>query len=130
MYYNPNRQKVHDVKTKLYVAKYLDTIQDENFNQKKIYDIPKPYMFNVQNVTLESEISEFGELVNSMKVAVVTEKQRYLNTFDEFDLAYLDGATPKDEVENGDNANYRIYAIRKQNTIIRIYFLKLVINNQ
>lgn len=129
MYYNPNRQDVLKIKSKLYIAKYLSTDQDENLNQKQVYDTPKKYYFNVMPVNQDSEIKEFGELVTSMKVAVITEKLKYYNKFTEFDKAYLDGATPNNELENGDNANYRVYAIRKQNSIIRVYFLKIV-NNQ
>lgn len=130
MYYNPNRQNILKLKSKVYIAKYLETVQDKYFDQKRVYAKPQKYFFNIQPLTAESEISEFGELVNSMKVAVITEKQKYFDKFNEFDVAYLDGATPDGEAENGDKANYRIYAIRKQNTIIRIYFVKLVIDNQ
>lgn len=128
MYYNPNRQNHLQLKSKVYIAKYLETVQDENFNQKQVYDKPVKYFFNIQPIRQESEIREFGELVNSMKVAVITEKVKYLNKFHEFDAAYLDGEEPIDELEYGDKANYRIYAVRNQNTIIRIYFIKKVIN--
>lgn len=128
MYYNPNRQNHLNLKSKLYIAKYKETIQDEYLNQKQVFYEPIKYYFNVQPLTQESEIREFGELVNSMKVAVITEKQKYLGVFNEFDLAYLDDAEPLDEIDYGDKANYRIYAVRPQNTIIRIYFLKRVIN--
>lgn len=128
MYYNPLKQNHLQLKSKLYIAKYIETIQDENFNQKQVYEKPVKYYFNVQPVRQESEIREFGELVNSMKVAVITEKVKYLNKFHEFDVAYLDGEEPTDELEYGDKANYRIYAVRNQNTIIRIYFIKRVIN--
>lgn len=128
MYYNPNKQNHLNFKSKVYIAKYVDTIQDEYLNQKQVFETPVKYFFNVQPVTQESEIREFGELVNSMKVAVITEKTKYFNKFHEFDVAYLDGVEPTDELENGDKANYRIYAVRNQNTIIRIYFIKRVIN--
>jgi len=130
MYYNPNNQKVLNFNTKLYIAKYKETTQDENLNQKQVYYEPQKFFFNIQPVNKSSEIREFGELVNSMKVAVITQKQKYLNKFNEFDLAYLDGVEPINELEYGDMANYRIYAVRPQNTIIKIYFLKRVINNQ
>lgn len=130
MYYNPNSQKIHDVKSKIYIAKYLRTAQDENFYQKKVYDNPEMFYFNVQPLKNESEIREFGQLSTAMKVAVITEKGKYLDKFNEFDVAYLDGVEPNGELENGDNANYRIYAVRNQNTIIRIYFLKLAVDNK
>ena len=47
-------------------------------------------MFNIQPVTTESEIREFGELAPRLKVATITERIKYENKFNEFDLAYLD----------------------------------------
>ena len=45
--------------------------------------------------------------------------------FKEFDVAYLDGATPDGEEEYGDNANYRLLPPRDGNSVIIIYFEKL-----
>ena len=61
-----------------------------------------------------------------MKVAVITERYKYDNKFEEFDVAYLDGVNPNGEVIKGDNANYRVYAVQPQNMIIKLYFIKLV----
>ena len=63
-----------------------------------------------------------------MKIAVIPRKDKYLFKFHEFDLAYLDGVEPIDELDYGDKANYRIYAVRNQNTLIKIFFIKRVIN--
>lgn len=128
MYYNPNRQNIHDIKSKVYIASKLGVIQDEYFNQIPIYDTPEKYMFNIQNVSQDSEIREFGELSNSMKVAVIREKSKYLDKFKDFDAVYLDGVEPDGELNNGDNANYRIYSVRNQNTSILVYFIKTVKN--
>ena len=45
--------------------------------------------------------------------------------FMEFDKVYVN-TTPDEELHPGDNADYRIYSIRNQNTSIRIYIRKLV----
>lgn len=128
MYYNPVKINHLKFNSYLYIAKYLETIQDENLNQKQVFDKPQKFYFNVQPVSQESEIREFGELVNNMKVAVIPKTSKYIYKFHEFDVAYLDEATPTNELEYGDKANYRIYAIRNQNTIIKIFFIKRVIN--
>lgn len=128
MYYNPNRQAIHKVKSKVYIASKTGFTQDEYFNQIPTYDKPQMYMFNIQNVSQDSEIREFGELSNSMKVAVIREKSKYLDKFKDFDAVYLDGASPKGELAYGDNANYRIYSVRNQNTSILVYFIKTVKN--
>lgn len=128
MYFNPIKQNIHKIKSPIYICKYKETIQDDYLNQIKVYDKPTKYWFNIQPATRSSQIREFGELVKSMKVATIP-KTKYLNKFNEFDLAYLDGATPDGELENGENANYRVYAVRNQNAIIVIYFLKIVKND-
>lgn len=114
-----------DYKSKCYIAPKIGVKEDEYGNQIEIYSKPVSYMFNIQPITAESEIQAFGELAPKMKRALVS-KQLYMNKFKEFDKAYLDGVTPKDELEFGDNANYRIYSIRPQNVAIMIYFLKIV----
>lgn len=125
--YNLNRTYVYKfLKTKCFIAPKLDPIKDEFGNEIPQYGIAKKYMFNIQPVTTESEIREFGELAPRLKVATITERIKYENKFNEFDLAYLDGATPEGETFNGENANYRIYAVQKQNMIIKLYFLKEV----
>ena len=126
MYFNPNNQSEKRMKNFLYIASYIETTQDENLNQVKVYGEPQKYYFNLQPVNQDSEIREFGELSSSMKVATITQKIKYLDKFKEFDVAYLDGVKPDNEENNGDNANYRIYSVRNQNTIIKVYFIKLV----
>ena len=129
--YNTNRQCIrrNNLKSMLYVAKKIGTTEDEYGNQKVEYDEPIKYYFNIMPANTSSDIQAFGERAASMKVAVITEKDKFLNEFNEFDVAYLDGITPEDEPENGYNANYRIYAVQPQNAIIKVYFLKLVKNN-
>lgn len=122
--YNISKQNVFDYKSKIYIAKYLETIEDNDLNQFKVYDKPIKYIFNVQPVSADSEIKEFGELANSMRVAVIP-KTKYNGKFNEFDAVYIDNS-PENEINNGDNADYRIYSVRPQNMCIRVYFLKIV----
>ena len=117
--------KVLDYKSEIYVAKKLDSTYDDYGNEITNYDEPVKYFFNVQPVTNTSNASAFGELVPRLKVAVIP-KTEYENVFNEFDLAYLDGITPEEEVFNGAKANYRIYSVQPQNAIIKVYFLKII----
>ena len=123
--YNVNRQNILNYKSNIYIAKKLDVIQDENLNQEVIYSEPIKYRFNVQAISEDSEVREFGENANSMMKAVITEKNKYLNKFKEFDNVYIN-TTPIGENKNGENADYRIYSVRNQNTCIILYFIKLV----
>lgn len=123
--YNNNRYNITNYKSKIFIANKLEPIIDSNNNQIPKYDKPIKYIFNVQPVRDSSEVREFGEISNSLRVATIN-KNLYNNKFHDYDLAYLYDATPENEENNGDNANYRIYSVRPQNAIIKIYFIQLV----
>ncbi len=112
-------------KSKCYIASKLGEVDDGWGNLIPVYDEPKPYLFNIQNVTSASEMQAFGELVPRMKVATIPKKV-YNGMFKEYDLAYLDGVSPENDVMTGENANYRIYSVQPQNAIIKVYFITLV----
>lgn len=109
----------------VYIASKIRIDLDEEGNEIIIYDKPneKPYKFNYQPVSTDAEIAEFGENAKIMKKAVIPIS--YQGMFKEFDVAYLDGATPVGEIQNGDNANYRLLPPRDGNSVIIIYFEKL-----
>lgn len=113
-----------DWKKELWIASKIDVGYDEEGNEISIYDEPKPYIFNYQPVTSDSEIAEFGEKVKFMKRLVIPIS--YKDVFKSFDVAYLDGNTPTNETKNGENANYRLLPPRDGNAIITIYLEKLV----
>lgn len=121
---------LENVYSDCYIAKKLESEFDDSGNEITMYDKPnkKPYRFNIQplNNSNSSEIESFGENASKMRVAVITDKKAFEGKFKEFDLAYLEGATPKGEKINGQNANYRIYSVFAQNVVLKIYFIKLV----
>ena len=118
-------EPIFKYKTKIYISKKLPSTQDEDMNEIEHYEKPQKYIWNVQPANSTSEIREFGEIANAMKVAVVP-KRKYNNKFKAFDRAYIDIMPSDNELDYGDNADYRIYGIRPQNACIRIYFIKLV----
>lgn len=122
------RESIFKYKSKIYVCKKLDTTQDENMNEIENYAEPIKYIFNVQPVNASSEGREFGQLVNAMRVATIP-KRKYIGKFNEYDKVYIDTVPSENEVDYGDNADYRIYSVRPQNTCIKVYFLKLVRNS-
>lgn len=114
-----------NVKSRCYIGSKLTSEFDDSGNEITIYEKPKKYLFNIQPVTGTSDIQEFGENANKMKVAVITDRRKYEGKFKEFDCAYLDGASPEGETINGENANYRVYTVQNQNVTIRVFFMKL-----
>lgn len=123
--YNVNSQPIHKVKSKIWIAKKLREDFDEYGNQIPVYEEPQKYFFNVQTLTETSDIMEFGERVNSTKSISITQKKKYEGKFHEFDLVYVDN-TPENEVNYGDNADYKIVGVRPHNTSIRVYIQKLI----
>lgn len=109
----------------VYIASKIGTQLDDEGNEINIYDKPnsEAYKFNYQPVSTSADIAEFGEKAKIMKKAVIPIS--YQGQFKEFDVAYLDGATPDGEENYGDNANYRLLPPRDGNSVIIIYFEKL-----
>ena len=109
----------------VYIASKIGVQYDIEGNEIPVYDKPNknPYKFNYQSVSTDADIAEFGENAKIMKKAVIPIS--YQGQFKEFDVAYLDGATPEGEENYGDNANYRLLPPRDGNSVIIIYFEKL-----
>ncbi|MBE6139294.1 MAG: hypothetical protein E7174_02140 [Firmicutes bacterium] len=112
-----------DWNKKIYISKKLKVEVDDEDNEIVIYDKPTYYEFNYQPVNSYSEIVEFGEKCSIMKKMVIP--IAYINMFKEFDVAYLDGVSPKEEIVNGENANYRLLPPRNGNSVIVIYLEKI-----
>lgn len=112
-------------KKDVYIASKKGVQYDIEDNEIPVYDKPnkKPYKFNYQTLSTDADIVEFGENAKIMKKAVIPIS--YQGQFKEFDVAYLDGATPDGEENYGDNANYRLLPPRDGNSVIIIYFEKL-----
>ncbi len=108
----------------IWIAKKIGTIEDDYGYETPIYDKPQKYKMNVQPVNSSADMQEFGERAKGMQKTVI-EKKKYLNMFNEFDVAYLDEASPKGEEVNGKNANYKLYPPRNQNKCITIYFERI-----
>ena len=87
------------------------------------YNTPVKYIFNYQPLTSYNDIQVYG------KDATITKKMvipiEYAGVFKEYDVAYLDGATPNGEENNGDNANYVLLPPKEGNSAIVIYCQKI-----
>lgn len=118
---------------KIWIAKKIGVEDDDYGNEVAIYSKPELYEMNVQPASSKADIALFGEHAQEMQKTVI-EQKKYLYSFKDFDVAYLDGATPEDEDEFKDdsievyhciNANYRLFPPRNQNKCITIYFEKI-----
>ena len=110
-------------KKDIYIASKIGTSLDSFGNEIVLYDAPKLYKFNVQPISSNVDLVEFGEKASMIQKAVIP--MIYKDYFKENDLAYLDGKSPHNEEKNGINANYRLYPPRNQNKAIVIYFERL-----
>lgn len=108
---------------KIWIAKRIPNQVDKY--GRPAYERPVAYYWNVQPVSSEDELLEFGQNASSVQKALI-EYEKYFGQFKEFDLAYLDGANPTGEKVYGSKANYRLCPPRNQNKCIRIYFEKII----
>lgn len=126
--YNVGRHPVLNYLSTIYIAKKLDSEYDDNGNEIPKYDTPIKYRFNMQANQDSSFIAEYGDTATSVKVVMITDKTLYDGKFKEFDKVYV-YTTPENEIENGFNADYRILAVRPQNTCIKLFITKLTNGN-
>lgn len=110
-------------KKTIYIAKRIGANEDDYANEIVIYDKPQKYQFNVQPLSSDVDLKEFGEKASMIQKAIIPIK--YKNVFKENDVAYLDDAVPINEKVNGTNANYKLKPPRNQNMAIVIYFERI-----
>lgn len=122
--FKPNNAVFKNWEKDLYIAK-KDGVTYDDYNNE-IVEYQEPFYFGKVNYqpltgkTLESYIREYGETQNKIVCAFVNSSDE--SKLREFDKAYLYGATPTNELVNGDNANYVIKTFRPQNTRIMVIF--------
>lgn len=110
-------------KKDIYIANKIGIQYDIYGNEIVEYQKPIKYQFNVQPISSEVDLMEFGEKSNMIQKAVISID--YKNMFQENDLAYLDDVLPENETVYGEKANYKLYPPRNQNKAIVIYFERL-----
>lgn len=112
----------------MYIATKKDVAYDDYNNE--IIEYNEPFYFgrvNYQPLTrkdLEAYIKEYGETKNNIVSCLIDYTDD--GKFKELDLAYLYGATPKGETQNGAKANYLVRSYKPQNTRIMVIFEELV----
>lgn len=95
------------------------SVEKTNGNQTKVYDTPIAYKINIQEFSGQAKIDEFGANAKKMYRGVIVATGLDIN---EYDVAYLDGATPVGEPKNGFNANFEIKRVHTPNISTSIYF--------
>lgn len=126
--FNPKTNIFTNWNKDLYIAPKNGVGYDEYLNQVVKYD--EPFYFgkvNYQPLTtkqLEAYIRAYGETENQIISCLID----YVDSskIKIFDLAYLYGANPTDEVKYGDNANYVVKAVKPQNTKTMVIFEEII----
>lgn len=106
-----------------YIRPRLEPILDDYGNEIPQYGDYKLYRFNYQPVSDEAEMKAYG-ITNTGTVKAIVDR-KYLNEIHEFDLVYLNGASPVDEQFTGEKANFRVITFFQQNTKILVYFERI-----
>lgn len=112
----------------MYIATKKESVLDDYNNEIVKYN--EPFYFgkvNYQPLTgknLEAFIKAYGETENNIVSCLIDCSDA--GKFKAFDLAYLYGANPKDELVAGINANYIVRAYKPQNTKIMVIFEEII----
>ena len=109
---------------KLYIAKKIGVMDDDEGNEIALYSTPELYEFNYRGIKSAADMAEFGEKASITQRMVIP--REYEGEFKEFDVAYLYGASPENELKNGDNANYVLLPPRVGNSVNIIYLQKII----
>ena len=126
--FNPINHIFHNWNKPIYIATKKEVVVDDYNNEIVKYN--EPFFFgkiNYQPLTtkqLEAFIKAYGETDNNIVSCLIDFKDK--DKLNIFDLAYLYDASPENEIEYGDNANYKIRAFKPQNTKIMVIFEELV----
>jgi hypothetical protein len=119
----PIKPNPNDWKKPLYIATFKEISYDDELNEIRTYNEPVAYEYNYQPVSSYLDIQAFGKDSTEMYKMVIPIKDKDL--FKEYDLAYLNGATPEGEINNGDNANYVLLPPKEGNAVVIIYCQKI-----
>ena len=119
----PIKPNPNDWKKPLYIATFKEVIYDDELNEIRTYNEPVAYEMNYQPVSSYLDIQEFGKDATKIQKIVLPIKDKDL--FKEYDLAYLNGATPDGEGNYGDNANYVMLPPKIGNAVVIIYCQKI-----
>ena len=112
----------------MYIATKNEVVADDYDNEIVTYN--EPFFFgyvNYQPLTakqLEAYMKVYGETENNIVSCLIDYKDK--NKFNIFDLAYLYDATPTNEINYGDNANYKVRAFKPQNTKIMVILEEII----
>ena len=114
-----------------YIRPILEPIEDEYGNQINQYGESQKYSFNYQPVTNkdEAQMQTFGQSSNGI-IRAMLDTYEYQGKIKQYDLAYLYGATPEEETNAGENANYKVVTCIPQNTKILVYFERIIKNEE
>ena len=119
----PIKPNPSDWKKPLYIATFKEVTYDDELNEIRTYNEPVAYEINYQPVSSYLDVQAYGKDSTEMYKMVIPIKDKDL--FKEYDLAYLNGATPEGELNNGDNANYVLLPPKEGNAVVIIYCQKI-----
>jgi hypothetical protein len=125
--FNPSTNIFKNWDKDMYIATKGEVQLDDDCNEIVTYN--QPFYFgkvNYQPLTtkqFEAYIKEYGETENQVVSCLIDYNKKL---FDKFDVAYLYGATPDNELKYGANANYKVRAFKPQNTKIMVLLEEII----
>lgn len=112
----------------VYIARQ-DKVEYDDYNNQ-IITYKKPFFYGKKNYqpldwrNLKAYKEVYGQTKSKVVQMLIDYKDKGI--FEEFDVAYLYGTTPKGESVYGENANYTIKSVRPQNTKIMVILEEII----
>jgi hypothetical protein len=103
----------------VYIAKLTSVSKNSSGDQMPVYATPQAFTMNIQPLSDDARIEMFGASAKKMYRSVMVGIDYDIN---EFDVAYIESATPSGESKNGANANYIVRRIQVGNIATNVYF--------
>jgi hypothetical protein len=103
----------------VYIAKLTSVSKNTSGDQMPVYATPIAFTMNIQPLSDDARIEMFGASAKKMYRSVMIGITYDIN---EFDVAYLEDATPSGETKNGANSNFIVRRIQAGNIATNVYF--------
>lgn len=107
-----------DWKKTLYIATFKEVTHDDELNEIRTYNEPIEYEYNYQPVSSYLDIQMFGKDATIMQKMVIPISDKDL--FKEYDVAYLNGASPFNKTSDTEYQEEITYYKEKNNKFIEL----------
>lgn len=112
-------------KRNIFLAKWIREDYDEDDNSIQIYEKPIALSCTLNSLSGNYDVAVYGDRIKNM-CKTMLDYDEWINNIKEKDVVYLYGVSPNGELNNGENANYKVVSVLPQNLKILVYFERII----